>query len=247
MIEIFQTVEELNRFAAGRFVEIGRRAVETSGRFAVALAGGSTPKALYRLLTTAEFKDRLNWPRVRFFFGDERFVPADHPESNFRMAAENLFRPLEIAGTDIFRWRTELGDPDAAAADYRERLAAFFRLTAENPFPRFDLILLGMGADGHTASLFPFTEALGETSLTAVANPVEKLRTVRLTTTFPVLNNAAHVIFLVAGEEKAAVLREVLEGAPEPARLPSQNVRPTAGELLWLIDRNAAQKLSGTV
>lgn len=254
MLKIFPTIAELNRFAAEKFVETANDSIEKRGRFAVALAGGSTPKSLYRLLSGDKFKDKINWGKVCFFFGDERNVLPDAPESNFRMANENLFKPLQINENNIFRWKTELRNAEEIARDYEKKLRTFFH---PDIYPRnaakgsdsFDLILLGMGADGHTASLFPFTDALkiaeGEGWVKiAVANPVEKLNATRLTLTFPIINNAKNVIFLVAGAEKAETLREVLEGDFAPEKLPSQNVKPKDGNLFWLLDKNVAKLLT---
>jgi len=249
MIKIFPNIEELNNFAAEKFVEIANDSIEKHGRLTVALAGGSTPKSLYKLLASDKFKDKINWNKVFFFFGDERNVLPDHEESNFRMANENIFAPLNIKAENIFRWQTELEDAEKIAEDYAVTLrkAHNYPFAAAEPssdiFPRFDLMLLGMGADGHTASLFPFTEALRETEKIAVANYVEKLQTTRLTLTFPAINNARNIIFLVAGEEKAETLKAVLEGEYEPDELPSQNVRPKDGGLFWLIDKNVAKLL----
>ena len=239
MIKIFDDAEQLNRFAAEKFVEIADRAIEKNGSFAVALAGGSTPKTLYRLLASDEFKDKIDWTRVRFFFGDERNVLPNDAESNFRMAYENLFEPLKIPEINISSWQTELKDASLIGEEYEKTLSRFFITN----FPHFDLILLGMGDDGHTASLFPFTEALNETERVAVANPVEKLGKIRLTLTFPAINNARNVIFLVKGADKAETLRQVLQGEFQPEKYPSQNVKPINGNLLWLVDREAAELL----
>jgi 6-phosphogluconolactonase len=242
MLKIFPNIEELNRFAAEKFVEIANEAIEKRGQFTIALAGGSTPKSLYQLLSGEIFKNKVDWSRCFFYFGDERNVSPDDAESNFRMAHENLFEPLGIHVNNIFPWMTGYESPEITAQIYAAEIKRVFGLR-ENEFPRFDLILLGMGADGHTASLFPFTGALRETEKTAAANPVEKLRTIRLTLTFPVINNARNVIFLVAGEEKATTLREVLEGEFQPEKFPSQNVKPARGELFWLLDKNVAKLL----
>lgn len=236
---IFPKIEELSRFAAEKFIEIGNEAIKTRGQFTVALAGGSTPKSLYRLLTTENFKSQINWKSVFFFFGDERNAPPDAEESNFRMANENLLKPLQIDFDKIYRWEIELEIPGKIAEDYSSNIEFFFR-----GFPKFDLILLGMGADGHTASLFPFTEALNETEKIAVANTVEKLNNWRFTLTFPVINNARNIIFLVSGADKAATLKEVLEGDFLPLKYPSQTVKPVGGKLLWLVDEPAAKLLT---
>lgn len=242
-IKIFQTIEELNNFAAEKFIEIGMEAIEKRSEFTVALAGGSTPKSLYRLLASEKYKDKILWDSVFFFFGDERNVAADDAESNFQMANVNLFAPLEINEENIFHWNTEFEVAEVIAKDYETKIMDFFD-TAENEFPVFDLILLGMGDDGHTASLFPFTEALNENEKIVTENFVEELDDWRFTFTFPTINNASNIIFLVKGEDKAATLKEVLEGDFQPQKLPSQNVKPQNGNLFWLVDENAAKFLS---
>ena len=240
--KIFDTKTELNRFAAEKFVEIGKNAVSEKGRFTVALAGGSTPKGLYQLLTTKEFADKIDWTKVYFFFGDERNVPHDSDESNYKMARENLFNSLEIRENKIFRWQTNLDNAEKIAENYNKTIKNFFDLN-ENEFPHFDLILLGMGDDGHTASLFPATKALDETEEIAARNWVEKFDTFRLTFTFPTINNAANIMFLVTGEKKAEILSEILNSKNNEKNLPSQNVKPTNGKLFWLIDSDAAKLL----
>lgn len=231
---------ELNRVAAEKFVSIGNKAIEANARFSVALAGGSTPKSLYQLLASDAFNDRIDWTRVFFFWGDERSVLPTDMESNFRMANENLLKPLQIAEENIFRWQTESKD---AAENYANTIKRFFNLS-ENEFPRFDLILLGMGDDGHTASLFPFTKALTKTSKIAVENRIEKLNTNRLTFTFSTINNASNLIFLISGASKSEVLNDVLNGEFNSEKLPSQNIKPIHGELFFLIDENSARALN---
>lgn len=243
MIKIFDDAGKLFKFAAEKFVEIAAESIRARGQFTVALAGGSTPKSLYQLLAGDVFRNEIDWTKGFFFFGDERNVPLDADDSNFKMANESLFKPLETAEKNIFRWRTELETAEEIAADYESRIVDFFA-SKRGEFSRFDLILLGMGDDGHTASLFPATRALNESSKIAVANAVEKLETTRLTLTFPVLNAARNVMFLVKGADKAAVLKKVLEGAPLPQQLPSQNVKPADGDLFWLVDDTAAALLS---
>lgn len=233
---------ELNKIAAAKFVSMAREAIKKRGEFAVALAGGSTPKGLYQLLATEKFRSLIDWTRIFFFFGDERNVLPDNEESNFKMANESLLKPLNISTENIFRWQTELENAEEIAKDYEKKIKEFFNLT-ENEFPRFDLVLLGMGDDGHTASLFPFTEALNEQNKIAVLNRVEKLDSTRLTLTFPTINNAANVIFLIGGEKKAVVLRSVLTGEIQPENLPAQNVKPRNGSLFWILDQKAAQNL----
>ena len=242
-IKILQNLNEISRVAAELFIEIGNRAISQNGKFTVALAGGSTPKSLYQLLATDEFKNRIDRQKVFFFFGDERNVTPENDESNFKTADENLLKPLQISAENVFRWQTELADAEKIAENYSKTIVRFFDLTNEE-FPRFDLILLGMGDDGHTASLFPLTDALNETEKIAVSNYVGKLDTNRLTFTFPTLNSAANVIFLISGVSKANALKEVLEGEFQPEKFPSQNVKPENGNLFWLIDAPAAQFLN---
>jgi len=249
MIKIFSDLEELNNFAVAKFLEIAKESIENRGFFTVSLAGGSTPKSLYKLLSSEKFKGKIDWEKVFFFFGDERNVLPDEAQNNFKMANDNLFEPLQIKDQNIFRWETELRDAKEIAMKFEKKIKVFFVAKTEQPAhadcsDRFDLILLGMGDDGHTASLFPYTEALHETEKIAVANFVEKLNDWRFTLTFPTINNARNIIFLVAGKEKAETLRDVLGGKLQPEKLPAQNIRPTNGNLFWLIDKNVAELLS---
>ncbi|MBV9624106.1 MAG: 6-phosphogluconolactonase, partial [Acidobacteria bacterium] len=209
------------------------------GRYAVALSGGSTPRGLHQELVTS-FRSRLPWDQVFFFWGDERHVPPDFPESNYRMAHETLLSKLPIPSDHVFRMRGEMADAETAARDYEELLREFFR-PAPGEFPRLDFILLGMGSDGHTASLFPGTSALAEKNRFAVANWVEQHSTFRLTLTYPVLNHAANVMFLISDGNKADVVRRALKDPN--ANLPCQGVQPIHGELMWYLDRAAGQRL----
>jgi 6-phosphogluconolactonase len=233
-IVIKKTAAELTECAAEQFHRIALRSLAEHGVFSVALSGGSTPRSLYTLLASA-YRDKLPWEKIRFFFGDERNVAPDHPESNYRMARETLLDPLEIDEDNTLRWRTELGVA-AAADDYEQRLRQNGRL---------DLVLLGLGADAHTASLFPHTAALQETGRLAIANWVDKLNDFRMTTTFPLINNADNVMFIVAGSEKAEAVAAVLEGVFQPDEFPAQRVRPPNGNLFWLLDSAAAVKQRG--
>ena len=230
---------ELSRAAAEEFLRLAPRNIASSGQFTVSLAGGSTPRAAYEIL--AQQPEKIFWDKVYIFFGDERCVPPEHQESNYGMARAALLAHVPIPSQNVHRMRGEL-DPAAAAEQYDQDLRGFFRL-GRGEFPSFDLIMLGMGDDGHTASLFPGSDALRETSRLAVANWVEKFHQHRLTLTFPVLNNAAEVMFLVAGAAKAKVLGEIFgENAPRD-RYPVQKVKPAAGRTLWLLDRAAVQSL----
>jgi len=226
--------------AASEFLQQAVAAVRAKSLFAVALSGGSTPRTLYSLLASDAYRDRLPWDNIDFFWGDERHVPPDDPDSNYRMAREAMLSKVPVPAANIHRVKAEEGDAAAVAAQYELGLRTFFQ-TPDGQFPRFDLVLLGMGPDGHTASLFPGTAALGERQRLVVANRVEKLDTYRITLTLPVLNNAACVMFLVTGEDKAQVLKEVLEG--EPDRYPSQLVKPVNGRLIWVVEQSAASLL----
>jgi 6-phosphogluconolactonase len=243
-IEVVSTAADLFHVAAEEFVRVGRAAIGGQGRFTVALSGGSTPKALYSLLA-ANYAD-FAWNRIFLFFGDERHVPPNDPDSNYRMVNESLLAKIAIPAENVFRVKAENPDAAAAASDYEAQLRRFFELRPEDrpgEFPRFDLILLGMGPDGHTASLFPDSPALDEQARLVVANWVAKFNTHRITFTFPVLNRAAEVMFLASGADKADMLHQVLEGKNTPP-LPSQRVQPSDGRLLWMLDEAAAAKLA---
>ncbi len=242
-IRVFDDPDQLARAGAQTFVRRARVAIETSGQFAVALSGGSTPKRLYRLLAGAPYRDEVPWESVHLFWGDERTVPPDHPDSNFGATQAALLSKLDIPARNIHRIEAELEDPEEAAARYTDELRRHFQL-GEHDVPRLDLALLGMGADGHTASLFPRTTALEERRRLAVASWVEGLGTHRVTLTCPVFNNAACILFLVTGQEKAETLRDVLEGSAGTPRYPAQLIRPANGELLWYIDEAAGRLLS---
>ena len=245
-VDVFPQPEALTLAAAERLALLANNAVEDHGVFTVALSGGSTPKALYELLATDDaIRNEIPWPKVHFFFGDERHVPPDHAESNFRMANDAMFRRLSANELHVHRVLSELASATEAADQYEWDLRDLFepRGLVIDGFPRFDLILLGMGPDGHTASLFPNSSALLETTGWVVANWVEKFKTNRITMTFPVLNSAAEVIFLVAGLEKAAVLAQVLDGTPGETRYPIQGIRPRNGIKRWMLDAPAATRI----
>jgi 6-phosphogluconolactonase len=233
----FESPEDVARAAAERFVFAAQEASNARSRFAVALSGGSTPKRAYELLAGNGYRERVDWSKVHVFFGDERCVPPNDTESNFRMAGEAMLSRVPIPQENVHRIVGE-GDPSIGARTYEEEdLRSFF---AGASWPRFDLVFLGMGDDGHTASLFPGSAALKEDKAWVVANWVEKFKTFRITLTAPAINNAAHVVFLVTGEGKARRLAEVVRGPRAPEALPSQLIRPVDGKLEWLIDEAAA-------
>lgn len=237
---IYDTPTELFEAAAHEFAASVTAAVKSRGKFTVALSGGSTPKALYSLLAEKR-ATALPWDKMYFFFGDERHVPPDDPESNYRMANEALLSRVPIPAGNVLRVPAEEKDAAKAAQAYEQGMKDFFAIKP-GEFPRFDLVLLGVGPDGHTASLFPGSAALGERKRWVVANRVEKFKTDRITFTYPVINNAACVMFLSAGADKASILQEVLENPK--AGLPSQAVQPVEGRLVWMIERAAAARLT---
>ncbi len=238
-VRVFDDAEQVARAVAVRFVESAGESVAQNGRFSVALSGGSTPRRVYELLAGGEFAPRVDWPHVHVFFGDERCVPPDDADSNYRMARESLLSLVAIPPRNVHRMIGE-GDAAANARLYEGELRAFF---GDATTPRFDLVMLGLGEDGHTASLFPGSLALAESSAWVVANWVEKFGAYRLTLTAPVINSAAHVLFLAVGAAKAERVRDVLEGERDPVRLPAQLIRPGGGHLEWFVDRAAASKL----
>jgi 6-phosphogluconolactonase len=234
-VHVYGSPEELAEAAAREFAARAEEAIEERGRFAAVLAGGSTPKATYQILAR-DYAERVDWGRVHAFFGDERTVPPDHEDSNYRMAREALLDHIPVGS--VHRMQGEL-PPDEAAEAYEAELRDFF---GPEELPRFDLILLGIGGDGHTASLFPETSALEVHDRLVVANPVLKLETTRITLTVPVINAARAVYFLVAGEDKAEALKQILEADPDPREYPASLIQPPGGPE-WMLDRSAASDL----
>jgi len=242
-VRILADADAIAQTAAAEFVDAAREAVCAKGSFSVALSGGSTPKALYALLlNNGPLRAMMPWDKIQFFFGDERHVPPDDAESNFRMASEAMLAEAPIDSKQVHRIKGEIENAAEAAAEYERDLRVSFRLET-GQLPRFDLVLLGMGPEGHTASLFPGTKALKEDQRLVVSNWVGKLYTDRITLTPLVLNNAARVVLMVHGAEKASALKAVLEGPYEPDQLPVQMIRPKQGKLLWLVDPAAASML----
>lgn len=233
----------LARAGAETIVKAAHEAIATDGRFSIALSGGSTPKAIFEFLASdhAAGGCPVNWEKVHVFFGDERCVPADHAESNYRMAFDALLSKVPIPPSQVYRIQTGLGETAAA-----ERCMADLRAVCWSPagtVPHLDLVMLGMGNDGHTASLFPETSALNEECAWVVANWVPKLSTHRITFTYPLINAAKEVLFIAGGAEKATMLRNVLRGDPTGQSYPSQKVKPVNGKLTWMVDEAAAASL----
>lgn len=239
-IRVFRDLEELSQAAATRFEELARAAARKKGIFSAALSGGSTPRRLFEILAAPPFVGNIPWEKVHLFQVDERSVPPDDPESNYRMTREALLSKAPLPADHFHRMAAERDDRDRASRLYAQELTYILK-PPKGKLPRLDLILLGMGPDGHTASLFPGTAALQEKKLWVCANYVEKLKMHRLTLTFPVLNSGANILFLVAGADKAKVVREVLEGPR--GRYPAQRVRPARGKRGWFLDEAAANLL----
>jgi 6-phosphogluconolactonase len=239
-VSVFPDRSALMQAAAESVTQLAERYIQKRGRFDWALAGGKTPEALYRLLAGPPLATRIDWTRVHFFWSDERCVPPDHADSNYRMARESLLDRVAPPRANVHRLRGEL-PPPLAASRYEQELSALASAASTSPAdpPRLDLILLGMGADGHTASLFPGSAALTESKRWVVATSIAGRDAARLTFTLPLLNAAANVLFLVAGSDKARALAQV--STPEdPERLPAHRVQPVSGELTWLVDSEAA-------
>ena len=233
--------------AAEKIIEAASIAVKQKGAFTISLAGGSTPKTLYGLLATDPvFKSQMPWDKTQFFFGDERHVPPDHSESNYRMANESMLSKVSLRPEQVHRVKGEIPDAEKAALEYEQTLSSHFKL-APGQLPRFDVVLLGMGAEGHTLSLFPGTKALHDNGRLVMSNWIGKLYTERVTITAPVANNSGLAMFMVTKADKALALKGVLEGPFEPEQLPSQLIQPKNGKLLWLVDTTAGSKLSAGI
>lgn len=239
-IQIESDSESLASAAAGLLVDKANQAVTEKGLFTLAISGGSTPKRLFENLAdrSKPYFSKLPWSETHFFWVDERHVPPEDKDSNYRMTREAMLSQVPAPEINIHRIISENPNAEAAAMEYESTLKTFF-----NSLPRFDLVLLGLGEDGHTASIFPNSPVLSETRRLVAAPWVEKLNTFRITLTLPVLNNAVATVFLVSGHGKAQILRDVMEGKFEPERLPAQAIRPTHGELKWLIDKEAGSLL----
>jgi 6-phosphogluconolactonase len=243
-VRILPDAAAIARRTADQFIKAANAAVAARGVFTVALAGGSTPRTLYALLADDPgLRAQVPWGKLRIFFGDERHVPPDHKDSNYNMAREAMFCKAPLKPEQISRIKGEEADTEKAALEYEQVLRAYFQLK-EGQLPRFDLVLLGMGEEGHTLSLFPGTKALHPGSRLVVRNWVGKLYTERITLTAQVVNQARQVIFAVTKADKAMALKAVLEGPYEPEQLPSQLIQPESGKVLWLVDPDAGSMLS---
>jgi 6-phosphogluconolactonase len=237
MITTFKDISELSQYAARSFIGIANKAIAERGRFLVALSGGSTPNRLYELLGN-QFQHDVDWSRVHFFWGDERCVPVDDAGNSYGQTKKVLFD--KIGTTNIHRVNSDLA-PDSAATDYADTLKVFSAPPLD--WPRFDLVLLGMGDDGHTASLFPNSPVDVTTPTLAVTANYQDRPANRVTLTQLVINDAREVWFLVAGKNKSETLLNVLDGAYKPKQYPAQRIKPVDGNLVWMIDEEAASLL----
>lgn len=243
-LNVFDTKDELILSLADRIVELSQAIQKSKGRFAIALSGGSTPKPLYEALAKAPLSYKVPWNYGYFFMVDERCVPETSNESNFKMIFESMLSRVPVLETNIFPVHFQDIDPERAADDYEERIKEAFKLEA-GAFPTFDIVILGLGDDGHTASLFPGTDALKETSRTVVSNYVDKFSQHRITLTQPTINNASHVFFLVSGQSKAEIVSNVVCGDGKHS-YPANLINPGTGELEWYLDKDAASRLNPT-
>ena len=240
-IAIYSDTNTLSHQAAQHIIRIANESIVTRGRFSIALSGGSTPKVLYGLLATEPYRSQLDWPSIEIFGSDERCVPPDSPDSNYATAQEVLLSKIPIPANHIHRMPADKADRDAASQEYALEMQRVF---GTNGIPSFDLIQLGMGPEGHTASLFPHQSSLHEQQRLVIPVTVPKPPPPRLTFTPPILNAARHILFLVTGSDKADAVHAVLEGDYQPDEYPAQLVRPTNGEITWMLDTYAAEKLT---
>ncbi len=237
-IKVFQDVETLTTYAVREFINLSQRAIDARGYFSVALSGGSTPRPVYQTLADPKNQNEIAWSNVHLFWGDERHVPPDHTDSNYRMVKQVLIDKVPVPPDNVYRVAAEM-DVRMAAFHYEERLRCFFT----GGWPRFDLIFLGMGTDGHTASLFPHSAGLNEEYRWFIANFAPQEEEWRLTLTKNAINHARQICVLVQGEDKAEMVSEVFTGEKEPYEKPIQFISPSDGQITWLMDQAAASRL----
>jgi len=240
-IYVNDSIDELVKSLSEHFCEIYDKAVAERGRFTVALSGGTTPKSLYEMLATDAYRNRFDWNKVFFFWGDERCVPHTHPDSNYGMVKKALLDKIEIPAKNVVMTDGQENDPEGSAKRYEEKIYGTFGHYGD--VPRFDICLLGLGPDGHTASLFPDSAALKQREHIFVANYVAKFQAWRLTATYTLINKSHNVIFLVAGDSKASIVKDIFQS--ETKKYPAQLVQPESGKLEWYTDRAAVAGLGG--
>jgi len=243
-IRIGQDLEDISVEAARLFVKLSKKYIRASGRFVAALSGGTTPTRLYQILATGRYQNTVDWRRVHIFWVDERFVPADHPDSNFRLIADNLLERTTLSPENIHPIRTVGLSPSRSAKNYEADSRYFFKLPKNDTLPCFDLIILGIGEDGHTASLFPGSKKIGDREHLVVAVRSRKMHHPRITMTLPLLNSARHILFLVSGKSKALVMKKVI--VENDRKFPATLVNPLHGICHYFIDKDAGSCLPKT-
>lgn len=241
-VRVYPTRVAAAQAAAAQFVAVSEKSITARGKCSVALSGGNTPRDVYRLLASSDYAPMVDWKRMHLFWGDERAVPLNDPDNNGRMAMETLISHVPIPAENVHRIQSQLS-PEQAAQDYETTLRAYFSAAGLSA-PRFDLVLLGLGAEGHTASLFPHSPALQERERWVAAVYVDPVKSWRITLTPPALNAASKVVFLAGGEEKAQALKSILGDEKQPDLLPAQIVDPPQGQVLWIVDRAAASLIN---
>lgn len=238
MIKVFKNADELSKTAAEIISEISIRSVEIKGSFSLVLSGGSSPKQTYKYLTHSTYKDKIPWDKTYLFWGDERFVPEDDPQNNYGSSKDILLRKIPISPSQVFPIPTK-SEPSDSALQYENKIKEFFK----NSTPSFDLILLGLGSNAHTASLFPNTEVLNDDIRLVKEVFVEEVKMYRITMTAQLINSAKNILFLVFGEDKAKAVSKVIEGYYDPQNFPAQLIKPVDGTIRWFLDKSAASKL----
>ena len=233
---------------AAEIFRLSSQAIAQRGASTVVLSGGSTPKSLYALMATPDWRDKFDWPHIHLFWEDERYVPPDHPDSNYGMVKRELLSKISIPAANVHRMITEKGKPEEVAAAYEQAIRRNFEslklVSTPNAIPRFDILLLGLGTNGHTASLFPHTSVLHEKNLLVAACYVDEVKMYRLTMTLPLLNDSRNTFFFLAGAEKAEVVKQVLRGPRQPEELPAQLIEPNDGTFVWMMDKPAARLIT---
>jgi len=245
-VRLFEDLRAMSAAAADHVSQVALDAVRTHGRFAIALSGGNTPRPLYALLAKEPHASRIPWDVVHVFWGDERCVPLDRPDNHYTMASDLFLSKVPIPDANIHRMRGEASDPKDAAREYESELHSFFG-PEKADFPRFDLVLLGLGDDGHTASLYPGAEGLKKFSRLVVAHYVPQRSQYRITLTYPVINNARQICFLVVGKEKSQALRSVLRLETAEPMVPAHGIKPIDGKIVWFVDQGAVSLIRGDV
>jgi 6-phosphogluconolactonase len=247
-IRISEDPAALNSAMAAEIARLSKEAIAKRGACTLVLSGGSTPKSLYALMATPAWRDKFDWAHIHLFWEDERYVPPDHPDSNYGMVKRELLSKVPIPAANVQRVMTETGKPEEVAAAYEQTIRREFESLklgpTSNSVPQFDILLLGLGTNGHTASLFPHTSVLHENKRLVAACYVEEVKMNRITMTVPLLNNARNTFFFLAGADKADVVKQVMRGPRQPEQLPAQLIEPTDGSLIWMMDKPAARLVS---